>query len=60
MYKNIKLANRIIYYVFLFVFVFYIVSGLIFSRVDTNALLNNGERTPIEYYETLIFARKMP
>lgn len=44
MYKNIKFANRIIYYVFLFVFVFYIVSGLIFSRVDTNALLNNGER----------------
>ena len=55
MYKNIKLANRIIYYVFLFVFVFYIVSGLIFSRVDTNALLNNGERTPI-LPEKTIFA----
>lgn len=58
MYKNIKLANRIIYYVFLFVFVFYIVSGLIFSRVDTNALLNNGERTPIlpekQFLQTII------
>lgn len=54
MYKNIKLANRIIYYVFLFVFVFYIVSGLIFSRVDTNALLNNGERTPILPEKTIL------
>ena len=55
MYKDIKFANRIIYYVFLFVFLFYIVSGLIFSRVDTNVLLNNGERTPI-LPEKTIFA----
>ncbi|MDD5872305.1 MAG: GGDEF domain-containing protein, partial [Clostridia bacterium] len=50
---KIKFANRIIYYIFLSVFIFYIISGLIFSRVDTNAPFHTYAGTEIRPEETI-------
>ena len=50
---KIKFANRIIYYIFLSVFIFYIISGLIFSRVDTNAPFHTYAGTAIRPEETI-------
>ena len=51
--EKIKFANRIIYYIFLFVFVFYIISGLIFSHVDTNMQFSAAARTAVQPEETI-------
>ncbi len=46
--KNIKLVNRIIYLVFLFIFLLYLFSGFIFSKVDIKTPADDKTKMVIE------------
>ncbi len=50
--KNIKLANRIIYLGFLFIFLLYLFSGFIFSKVDIKTPADDKIKMVIEPDET--------
>ena len=46
--KNIKLLNRLIYYIFLSIFIIFIISGFIFSKVDRITPADNKTKTVIK------------